>query len=157
MEKNFHKELTILREKIYSSKRIAIASHMNPDGDNLGSKLCLYKFFINLKKEVYVIENDEVPTAEKFLPGVVNLVNSDAIDNLDFDLMIVTDDVYGTFCDKFKSLMVTMPYNTLGVYSYSKYFGATGWRLGVIALAKDNVYNKRIANHSSQEKERISK
>ena len=71
------------------------------------------------------------------------------------DLMIVTDDVYGTFCDKFKSLMVTMPYNTLGVYSYSKYFGATGWRLGVIALAKDNVYNKRIANHSSQEKERI--
>lgn len=91
MEKNFHKELTILREKIYSSKRIAIASHMNPDGDNLGSKLCLYKFFINLKKEVYVIENDEVPTAEKFLPGVVNLVNSDAIDNLDFDLMIVTD------------------------------------------------------------------
>ena len=25
------------------------------------------------------------------------------------DLMIVTDDVYGTFCDKFKSLMVTMP------------------------------------------------
>lgn len=71
------------------------------------------------------------------------------------DLMIVTDDVYGTFCDKFKSLMVTMPYNTLGVYSYSKYFGVTGWRLGVIALAKDNVYNKRIANHFPEEKEKI--
>ena len=27
-------------------------------------------------------------------------------------LMIVTDDVYGTFCDGFKSLMVTMPYHT---------------------------------------------
>ena len=51
------------------------------------------------------------------------------------NLMIVTDDVYGTFCDKFKSFMVTMPYNTIGVYSYSKYFGVTGWRLGVIALA----------------------
>ena len=60
------------------------------------------------------------------------------------DLMIVTDDVYGTFADKFQSLMCSMPYNTLGVYSYSKYFGVTGWRLGVIALAKDNVYNHLI-------------
>lgn len=73
------------------------------------------------------------------------------------NLMIVTDDVYGTFCSKFKSLMVTMPYNTLGVYSYSKYFGVTGWRMGVIALAKDNVYNKRIANHSPKDKEIIRK
>ena len=71
------------------------------------------------------------------------------------DLMIITDDVYGTFCDNFKSLMVTMPYNTLGVYSYSKYFGVTGWRLGVIALAKNNVYNKRIKSHPAEKKERI--
>ena len=26
------------------------------------------------------------------------------------------------------------PKNTIGVYSYSKYFGCTGWRLGAIAL-----------------------
>lgn len=68
-------------------------------------------------------------------------------------LMIVTDDVYGTFCDGFKSLMVTMPYHTLGVYSYSKYFGVTGWRLGVIALAKDNVYNELINELPACEKE----
>ena len=60
------------------------------------------------------------------------------------NLMIVTDDVYGNFCDKFKSFMVTMPYNTIGVYSYSKYFGVTGWRLGVIALAENNVFDKLI-------------
>lgn len=69
------------------------------------------------------------------------------------DLMIVTDDVYGTFADDFKSLMVTLPYNTLGVYSYSKYFGVTGWRLGVIALAKDNVYNHLIANLPEDKKD----
>lgn len=60
------------------------------------------------------------------------------------NLMIVTDDVYGTFANDFKSFMVTMPYNTLGVYSFSKYFGVTGWRLGVIALAQDNIFNKLI-------------
>lgn len=60
------------------------------------------------------------------------------------NLLIITDDVYGTFVDNFKSIMVAIPYNTLGVYSYSKYFGATGWRLGVIALSHDNVYDKLI-------------
>ena len=68
-------------------------------------------------------------------------------------LMIVTDDVYGTFADKFKSLMVCIPYNTLGIYSYSKYFGATGWRLGVIALAKENVYNQLLSELSEETKD----
>lgn len=67
-------------------------------------------------------------------------------------LMLITDDVYGTFCDNFQSLMVTLPYHTLGVYSYSKYFGVTGWRLGVIALAKDNLYNELIAGLPEAEK-----
>ncbi|SFD38335.1 aspartate 4-decarboxylase [Clostridium uliginosum] len=68
------------------------------------------------------------------------------------NLMIVTDDVYGTFANNFKSIMVTMPYNTLGVYSFSKYFGVTGWRLGVIALAHDNVFNKLIQELSEEAK-----
>lgn len=60
------------------------------------------------------------------------------------NLMIVTDDVYGTFAENFRSLMYELPQNTLCVYSFSKYFGATGWRLAVIALAKDNIYDRLI-------------
>ena len=61
------------------------------------------------------------------------------------DLIILTDDVYGTFADGFRSLFATCPNNTLLVYSYSKYFGATGWRLGVIALHQDNVLDRKLA------------
>ena len=61
------------------------------------------------------------------------------------DLIILTDDVYGTFADGFRSLFATCPNNTILVYSYSKYFGATGWRLGVIALHQDNVLDRKIA------------
>jgi aspartate 4-decarboxylase len=61
------------------------------------------------------------------------------------DLMLLTDDVYGTFVDDFRSLLGELPHNTIGVYSYSKYFGATGWRLGVIAIHEDNVFEKKIA------------
>ena len=61
------------------------------------------------------------------------------------DLMLLTDDVYGTFVPEFRSLLGELPHNTIGVYSYSKYFGATGWRLGVIAVHEDNIYDKMIA------------
>ncbi|MGA8497681.1 MAG: bifunctional aspartate transaminase/aspartate 4-decarboxylase [Xanthobacteraceae bacterium] len=61
------------------------------------------------------------------------------------DLMLLTDDVYGTFVNDFRSLLGELPHNTIGVYSYSKYFGCTGWRLGVIAVHQDNIYDKMIA------------
>ena len=64
--------------------------------------------------------------------------------------MIVTDDVYGTFAKDFKSLMYILPQNTLCVYSFSKYFGATGWRLAVIAAAKENIFDKLIAGESKE-------
>jgi aspartate 4-decarboxylase len=61
------------------------------------------------------------------------------------DLMILTDDVYGTFVHDFRSLLGELPQNTIGVYSYSKYAGATGWRLGVIAVHEDNIFDRMIA------------
>lgn len=61
------------------------------------------------------------------------------------DLMLLTDDVYGTFVHDFRSLLAELPQNTIGVYSYSKYFGATGWRLGVIAIHEDNIFDRMIA------------
>ena len=61
------------------------------------------------------------------------------------DLMLLTDDVYGTFVHGFRSLLGELPHNTIGVYSYSKYFGCTGWRLGAIAIHEDNIFDKMIA------------
>jgi aspartate 4-decarboxylase len=61
------------------------------------------------------------------------------------DLIILTDDVYGTFVHGFRSLLGALPRNTIGVYSYSKYFGCTGWRLGVIAIHQDNILDEKIA------------
>ena len=61
------------------------------------------------------------------------------------DLMLLTDDVYGTFVHDFRSLLGELPQNTIGVYSYSKYVGCTGWRLGVIAVHQDNIFDRMIA------------
>jgi aspartate 4-decarboxylase len=64
------------------------------------------------------------------------------------DFMVLTDDVYGTFVPGFRSLLGEFPKNTIGVYSYSKYFGCSGWRLGVIALHENNIYDEKIAAHA---------
>jgi len=61
------------------------------------------------------------------------------------DLILLTDDVYGTFADDFVSLFALCPKNTILVYSYSKYFGATGWRLGAIATHRENVLDQQLA------------
>lgn len=68
-------------------------------------------------------------------------------------LMIITDDVYGTFSPHFRSFMAEIPYNTLCVYSFSKYFGATGWRTAVIALHEYNVFDRQISRLSKEQKE----
>ncbi|MEV0247894.1 bifunctional aspartate transaminase/aspartate 4-decarboxylase [Nocardia sp. NPDC050712] len=72
------------------------------------------------------------------------------------NITIITDDVYGTFVEGFQSLMSAAASNTIGVYSFSKYFGCTGWRLGVIAVAKDNVFDSRIANLPAAERDKLT-
>lgn len=71
------------------------------------------------------------------------------------DLILLTDDVYGTFVPGFRSLMAELPYNTIGVYSYSKYFGCTGWRLGVIAIHEQNILDDTIAKLPAKELEAL--
>jgi aspartate 4-decarboxylase len=73
------------------------------------------------------------------------------------DLILLTDDVYGTFVPNFRSLLGAFPRNTIGVYSYSKYFGCTGWRLGVIAVHEDNLFDELIAKHSDAVLKKLDK
>lgn len=73
------------------------------------------------------------------------------------DLIIITDDVYGTFVPGFRSLMAELPHNTFGVYSYSKHFGCTGWRLGVIAIHEENIFDRMLAKLPAKDRAKLKK
>ena len=73
------------------------------------------------------------------------------------DLIILTDDVYGTFVNSFETVYARIPYNTILVYSYSKLYGATGWRIGLIATNKDNVMDKLLARLPAKDKNELNK
>ena len=87
------------------------------------------------------------PESVKFLVEVVNKYNP--------NLMVISDDVYGTFVDNYRSLTAGLPFNTLGVYSFSKYFGVTGWRLGTIAIHENNVFDRLLKVMPDDKKEEL--
>ena len=64
------------------------------------------------------------------------------------NLIVLADNVYAPFVDQFNSLMNDLPYNTIGVYSFSKYFGVTGWRLGSIAINNNNIIDKKLLKNA---------
>lgn len=69
------------------------------------------------------------------------------------DLIILTDDVYGTFAEDFQTVYSVMPYNTILVYSFSKLYGVTGWRVGLIAMNKNNVCDRLISELPEEDRE----
>lgn len=99
------------------------------------------------------IVNPSNPPSVAMKPESVKLLKN-IVEKDNPNLMIISDDVYSTFVDGFRSLMADLPYNTIGVYSYSKYFGVTGWRLGTIAIYEDNVFDKLIKEQDQDKKER---
>lgn len=121
------------------------ASDMNADGlhtwqypdseiDKLRDKTIKVLFLVNPSNP------PSYTMTQQTVDRIVEIVRND-----NPNLMIITDDVYGTFVPNFRSLLSDLPLNTICVYSFSKYFGATGWRLAVVALNEQNIYDEMIA------------
>ena len=79
------------------------------------------------------------------------------VENFRKDLIILSDDVYATFVDNFKSIYATLPYNTILVYSYSKIFGTTGVRLGVVGINENNILDDTLKNLPANKKTLLRK
>ena len=102
------------------------------------------------------IVNPSNPPSYGLTPALMNRI-VEIVRHDNPNLMIITDDVYATYIPDFCSIMAELPENTLCVYSFSKYFGATGWRLAVVALHEDNIYDRMIKEKSADQKEILNK
>lgn len=106
-------------------------------------------------KVAFVVNPSNPPSTAlhpKTLQRIVNIVEKN-----NPGLIVITDDVYGTFVPGFVSLMAALPRNTLTVYSFSKYFGCTGWRLGAIALHPNNVLDAKLKALPDKQKKELHK
>ena len=56
--------------KMLEAENLVITTHVNPDGDALGSSLALYQMLVCLGKNVEVLVDDDIPESFGFLPDI---------------------------------------------------------------------------------------
>lgn len=78
-----------LSNEINKSTCIGVVSHLNPDGDNIGSILALGNSLEKFGKNVTILKSDYVPSDLLFLPNINKIIKPE--DNLRFDLIFVLD------------------------------------------------------------------
>lgn len=80
--------------EVGKARSIALASHIDPDGDAIGSLLAMYHVLKGMGKEPVMICRDEAPAHLKFLPGsgeIKTAENLSALKARRYDLFIVLD------------------------------------------------------------------
>ena len=63
MYANMDKIINYINEGNY----FIVTSHVNPDGDNIGSTLSMYYYLKSINKDVYYVLDDDIPINLKFL------------------------------------------------------------------------------------------
>lgn len=89
MNNSFEQQIDLAIEKILESKNIFIVSHVQPDGDNIGSILALGLALKKIDKNIVVLKSDTIPSDYLFLPNVD--IIQDYSDELEIDLLITLD------------------------------------------------------------------
>jgi aspartate 4-decarboxylase len=104
-------------------------------------------------KALYMV-NPTNPTSVSLNADTVGRMAA-AIREYNPDMVIISDTVYASFVDTFNTFGKELPENILGVYSYSKYFGVTGWRLGLVMVHENNVVDRIIRKLPRKEQARL--
>lgn len=63
-------------QTITAAQKILVLTHVNPDGDALGSLIALYLVLKKLGKDVTAVAPESLPMAFNFLPNLTNLAKS---------------------------------------------------------------------------------
>lgn len=77
-------------QKIKSAKKILIVSHKRPDGDSIGSQIGLILALKKIKKDVFCLNEDDVPETFLFLKGS-EIIKKEIPPQKKFNLIITLD------------------------------------------------------------------
>ncbi|WP_242085302.1 DHH family phosphoesterase [Aestuariivivens sediminis] len=75
-------EIEGLKQLLSTSKKIVIVSHLNPDGDAVGSTLALYHYLLKYNHDTTVILPNNFPNFLKWIPGADNILIYDYLSDV---------------------------------------------------------------------------
>jgi len=77
---------------IEKSKKVLVVSHIDPDGDALGTQLAFAAYLRTLNKEVFLVKDSEMPEKYNFLPDIDLIKNiEDYNKDLDLDTVVILE------------------------------------------------------------------
>ena len=77
--------IDIIIDYIKRSNDFIVTSHVNPDGDNIGSTLSMYYFLNKINKKVYYVLDDSIPLNVQFLVKDINIISSQEFKELNIE------------------------------------------------------------------------
>jgi phosphoesterase RecJ-like protein len=69
-------QISELQQKLSESKKIAVCTHYNPDGDAIGSSLALQSYFTSQGFEVKCVIPNNMPDFYQWMPGADTIINA---------------------------------------------------------------------------------
>lgn len=93
MTRNNSELLELCINEIKKSKNIYLASHINPDGDNIGSLLSLGMALKKLNKKVSIVKVDDIPRDYEFLPGLDLFIEPNISEPIDLFISLDSSDL----------------------------------------------------------------
>jgi phosphoesterase RecJ-like protein len=82
--------LATLKKALKSARTALVVSHIDPDGDSIGSMICVGMILTGMGINTDLYSQDGVPRIYRFLPGVEKVKNEARAD-LHYDLLIAVD------------------------------------------------------------------
>jgi phosphoesterase RecJ-like protein len=83
--------LVKVAEEIRKNKSFLITSHVNLEGDAIGSELAMRGLLLSLGKQAVIVNQDSVPSEYRFLPGIKNIRRLRDLKRLSFDAFVALD------------------------------------------------------------------
>src|SRR5213079_3011471 len=125
-------------ELVEKKDRFAITSHVRPDGDSLGSSLCLYWLLRALDKDVEVTMRDTAPHAYQQLPGAAAIRVTPSVDRpYDAVFVIECSDIDRPgLIDLERQVVVNIDH-----HSTTALFGAINWIDSTASAVGEMIYN----------------
>jgi phosphoesterase RecJ-like protein len=68
-----------IEELLKAADRILIVTHIDPDGDALGTQLAFGAYLEHLGKDVCMVRDSQIPRKYRFLPGIENIDSTETI------------------------------------------------------------------------------